>query len=127
MASPFLVDTDVVIDYLREFPAAVVWWEALAEQPNISAITVGELYAGVRDGSERQTLELFVTISPIINVDIKIAEAAGLHVRQYRKSHGVLIPDAMIASTAESVGAQLVTLNRKHYPMAANILVPYTK
>jgi predicted nucleic acid-binding protein len=37
--------------------------------------------------------------------------------RQYRKSHGVEIADALIAAAAVANRAELWTRNRKHYPM----------
>ena len=50
-----------------------------------------------------------------------------MHRREYGKSHGVGLADALIAATAEVVGAQLVTLNKKHFPMLDDVYVPYTK
>ena len=38
-----LIDTDVLIDYLRDQPEAVSYLESLTEQILISAITVAEL------------------------------------------------------------------------------------
>jgi hypothetical protein len=46
MATPLLIDTDVLIDYLRDYPAAVSYVEAQQERFLISVVTVAELYAG---------------------------------------------------------------------------------
>ena len=54
---PLLIDTDVLIDYLRDQADAVSYLEAITEQVFISAITVAELYAGVREGEERTALD----------------------------------------------------------------------
>lgn len=35
--------------------------------------------------------------------------------------------DVLIAASAELSGARLVTLNRKHFPMLPDVLVPYAK
>jgi predicted nucleic acid-binding protein len=43
MAPPLLIDTDVVIDYLRDYPAAVSYVEAHQERFLISVVTVAEL------------------------------------------------------------------------------------
>jgi predicted nucleic acid-binding protein len=48
MATPLLIDTDVLIDYLRDYPAAVSYVEAQQERFLISVVMVAELYAGVR-------------------------------------------------------------------------------
>ena len=47
---PLLIDTNVLIDYLRDQADAVSYLESLAEQIFISAVTIAELYAGVREG-----------------------------------------------------------------------------
>ena len=59
MATQLLVDTDVLIDYLRDYPDAVSYVEAQQERLLISVVTVAELYAGVREGEERSRLERF--------------------------------------------------------------------
>lgn len=48
MDEQFLVDTDVLIDYLRGRAEAVTYLESLEASLLISVITVAELYAGVR-------------------------------------------------------------------------------
>jgi predicted nucleic acid-binding protein len=41
-ADRFLLDTDILIDYLREQPAAVAYLESLTEDLLVSAVTVAE-------------------------------------------------------------------------------------
>jgi predicted nucleic acid-binding protein len=60
MATQLLIDTDVLIDYLRDHPDAVSYVEAQQERLLISVVTVAELYAGVREGEERSRLERFL-------------------------------------------------------------------
>jgi predicted nucleic acid-binding protein len=122
-----LIDTDVLIDYLRDHADAVVYLESIAEQVFISAITVAELYAGVREGEERTALDSFVKAFEIVLVDEAIAVKGGLYRRDYRKSHNVGLADAIIAASAEAKSAILVTLNSKHFPMLTNVIVPYRK
>jgi predicted nucleic acid-binding protein len=127
MATRFLLDTDLLVDYSRQLPAAVEYVRALAGRPVISAVTVAELYAGVREGQERAGLDLFVAESIIVAVDMQIAERGGLISRQYFRSHGTGFADAVIAATAQVERATLVTLNVKHFPMVTDVLVPYQK
>ena len=55
-APPLLVvDTDVLIDYLRDQPQAVAFLEGTEQPLAISTITVAELHAGVRDGAVSYT------------------------------------------------------------------------
>jgi predicted nucleic acid-binding protein len=88
---------------------------------------VAELYAGVREGSERHTLERFLAAFEVVPVDEAIAAKGGLYRRDYGKSHGTGLADALIAATAAVHQATLVTLNKKHFPMLASIHVPYQK
>ena len=125
--SPLLIDTDVLIDYLRGQAAAVTYLESLTGPLLISAITVAELYAGVREGTERRALESFVAVFQVVAADETIAKRGGLYRRDYGKSHSVGLADALIAATAEEQGATLVTLNQKHFPMLAEVTVPYSK
>lgn len=127
MAETLLIDTDVLIDFLRGRAEAVAYLEGLTEPLLISVLTVAELYAGVREGEERETLDLFITVFERAPVDEAIATKGGLFRRDYRKSHNLGLADALIAATAEVREATLVTLNRKHYPMLSRVIVPYKK
>jgi predicted nucleic acid-binding protein len=127
MARQLLIDTDVLIDYLRGQAEAVSYLEGLTEQTLISVVTVAELYAGVREGAEREALDSFIAAFEIVPVNQTIASLGGLNRRDYGKSHGVGLADAIIAATAEVRKADLVTLNKKHFPMLTNIIVPYQK
>jgi predicted nucleic acid-binding protein len=127
MARRLLIDTDVLIDYLRGRAEAVSYLESLTESLFIFAITVAELYAGVREGAERIALEQVLSVFNVIPVDEVVAANGGLIRRDYGKSHGVGLADAIIASTAEMRKVDLVTLNKKHFPTLSNIVTPYQK
>ena len=122
-----LLDTDVLIDYLRGTAGASTFLEEAKTPFLISAMTVGELYSGVREGNERAALEVFLQEFEIILISHEIARRGGLLCRDYRKSHGVGLADALIAATAEIHHLELVTLNQKHFPMLDKVIVPYKK
>ena len=50
MPDRLIIDTDVAIDYLRDRAEAVVYLDNLTDEQLLSAVTVAELYSGVRDG-----------------------------------------------------------------------------
>jgi predicted nucleic acid-binding protein len=127
MATQLLIDTDVLIDYLLDYPAAVSYVEARQERLLISVVTVAELYAGIREGEERARLEQFLLAFEIIPLDLRLAVQGGLYRRDYRKSHSVRLADDLIAATATQRQAPLVTLNRKHFPLLQDVIVPYQK
>ena len=122
-----LIDTDVLIDYLRDRAESATYLEGLTPPLLVSAITVAELYAGVRDGAERAALDQFVGSFQVVAVDQLIAIRAGVIRRDFGKSHGTGLADAIIAATAEAHQADLVTLNRKHFQMLRSIVVPYQR
>lgn len=127
MNNKLLIDTDVLIDYLRGNYQAINYLEKLTELLFISSITVAELYAGVREGAERKALDIFICAFEIVPIDQEIAILGGLYRRDYGKSHGVGLADALIAATAQSKQAILVTLNQKHFNYLTKIIVPYQK
>ena len=127
MSEPVLIDSDVLIDYLRGLPAAVAFLEGMEGPLMISSITVAELYAGVREGEERRVLDTFINVFKIIPVDEEIARRGGLHRRDHKASHNTGLADAIIAATVERERAKFVTLNVGHFPMLANVNVPYKK
>lgn len=127
MTEKVLIDTDVIIDYLRGSDAAISYLESANSRLAVSVITVAELFSGVREGKERETLDVFLSAFELIPLTNDIAVKGGLHRRDYGKSHSVGLADALIAATAESEKATLVTLNKKHFPMLSDVYVPYAK
>ena len=111
-----LIDTDVWIDYLRGHPQAIACVKKLPERVWISAVSVAELHAGVREGAERDALTLLLSTLEVADLTTEIAARGGLLRRDYGRSHGVGLNDALIAATALELDLQLLTLNVKHYP-----------
>ena len=127
MARTLLIDTDVLVDYLRELPQAVDYLESLEEDVCTSSIVIAELYGGVRDGKERLALDSLLSVFDIKPIDMELAERGGLLRRDFAPRHGTGLADALIAATAQQCGAGLVTLNAKHFPMLQDVIVPYRK
>lgn len=125
--APLLLDTDVLIEYLRGREQAASYLESLEEELAVSAITVAELYAGVRGAPEREALDRFLGAFRVLPVTREIAMMAGDFRRQWGPSHGTDLPDAVLAATAESNRLALVTFNVRHYPMLANVSAPYAR
>lgn len=124
-----LVDSDVLIDFLRGQPDARDFVLSLPRTAAISAITVAELHVGVREGKERATLQGMLDSFRILPPDAEIARRGGLWRRDFGRSHGVGLNDALIAATAETHQLSLATLNLKHYPMldSKRAFAPYLK
>jgi predicted nucleic acid-binding protein len=128
--TPILLDTDVLIDYLRDAPAAVrlldrriVAGEAVAT----SVISKAELLAGMRTSEEERTVRTLGSLA-LLAVNDAIATRAGALARHYRSSHpGVGLGDYLIAATAVLLGAELWTQNPRHFPMFEGLEPPYAR
>jgi predicted nucleic acid-binding protein len=126
MSSRLLLDTDVLVDYLRGRVEAAAYLEDRPEPLLVSVITVAELFAGVREGEERRLLEQFISAFEVVALTREIAQLGGLYRGDFGPRHGVGLADALIAATAELSQARLVTLNARHFPMLT-VEVPYQK
>lgn len=127
MGNPILVDTDVLVDFFRGVGKAVAFVNHYNDCIILSSIVVAELYAGVKGEAEQTALQNFFSLFRIVPIDAAIGKAGGLYRRDYGKSHGVGLADALLAATAESENAELKTLNIRHYPMFKNIRPAYQK
>ena len=121
-----LLDTNILVDALRGHPDCEAYLEITAKEEILcSVITSAELWAGVRP-SEEDDLDVFLGAFRWVTVDEPIARAAGRYMLMFAKSHGLLLPDALIAASAHSARAELVTLNVKHFPMKdIRVVAPY--
>ena len=115
----FLLDTTVLIDYLRDAPAADRV-AALADQGDVgctTAINVEELVRGLRP-RERKMAAALVDALVVIPLDAQEGWQAGWW-RQSFASQGITLTqaDCLIAAASLSVDAVLLTGNPKDFPM----------
>ena len=118
--APLLVDTSVLIDHLRGLgPAVDRLKAALDAGDELWSFTVvrTEILAGARPAEEEPIARLFGLIR-WLDVTPELADAAGRLASTYLRSHpGVDTVDYLIAAGAEHLGAKLLTLNIRHFPM----------
>jgi len=112
-----IVDTDILIDFLRGRENARKFLLSLVKEATIccSVITVAEISAGMKDHERDNTMELLDSMH-IININRTIAEKAGEYKRSEKKQK-LELDDCFIAATAFEQKAVLATGNGKHYPM----------
>jgi predicted nucleic acid-binding protein len=127
VAGPILLDTDVLVDFFRGHSKAVSFVNTHSARIVLSSIVVAELYAGVKGDAEQAVLENFCSLFRVVPVSAGIAKAGGLYKRDYGKSHGVGLADAILAAAAEAEDAELKTLNTRHYPMLKGLRPAYKK
>ena len=115
-----LVDSDILIEVSRAKDEDILSrWTDLSQSDSLilySPVSAAELWAGARPQEHDALTNLFRTLlcAPI---DRETGRQAGDYLRQYHKSHGLELGDALIASAAMLNRAELWTRNRKHYPM----------
>ena len=126
MAERLLLDTEVLVEYLRGREEAVGYLVGLASDLYVSVISIAKLFAGVRGDEEERWLRQFLLAFDAVPVSEKVARTGGLYRRDYGPSHGTGLADALIAATAAESGAKLVSFNRRHFPMV-EITVPYER
>ncbi len=117
--SEILLDSDVIIAWLRGHKPFAERIPELIDRGNTlswTAVSVAEIYAGVRKGEERLIENLFLVLETL-PLSVQIGRNAGRYLRLHSKSHGVELGDALIAATAQVHNVPLWTLNKKHYPM----------
>lgn len=125
-----LIDTDIAIDHFHGHRAALEYFiQTLIEGETLamSVISLTEILAGMRTGEREQTEKLF-ELFVILDADEQIARKAGEYLNLYRRTNQIELGDALIAATASMSGAELVTRNLKHYPMAdVQVVAPYRR
>lgn len=115
-----LLDTSVLIDLLRrrnqrrEFVAELVRAGHLL---CTSMLNMAEVYAGMRPAEEQDTEALFVGLDSY-GLSSRSARLAGeMKNRWSRKGRTLTLADAIVAAVAIEQGCQLLTDNRKDFPM----------
>jgi predicted nucleic acid-binding protein len=118
-----LFDSSVLIAHLRGVLAAThLLRDAVGDSTAAcSVLSRVEIEGGMRSAERAAVARLFssLQVEPVTDV---IAKRAGERLRAYRRSHpGIDVVDYVIAATAEIQGAELLTLNVKHFPMVAGL------
>ncbi len=121
-----LVDTNILVDHMRDFgPAEDLIARLRAQGPvRASLLTRAELRAGAHGAlAEVDRLIAVVSWEPLTE---DISDRAGSYARRYRSTHpNVGLIDYLIAATADVLGLELVTRNVRHFPMFPGLEPPY--
>lgn len=110
-----VLDTNILIEILKNNVSIVSIFHQTSSKFAISAISSMELYYGARDKKELQELKKFIAFFDTIELDATVSKTATLLIENYAKSHNLTIPDALIAATVLSYNYPLWTLNTKDF------------
>ncbi len=117
-----LCDTDVFIEAFKNSTLATDLLRRIGfDNIALSAITLMELYFGALNKRELSKIKNRLQELEIVDMDKKITGTAVNLVERYAKSHGLHIPDALIASTAICSGMELLTFNLKDFKFIEGI------
>jgi predicted nucleic acid-binding protein len=115
-----LLDTSVIIDVLRYQRARHDWLRQRAREGDSfasCAITVAEIYAGMRPSEAQETNE-FLEQLEYVQISEQAARRAGtLKYEWQRRGRTLSLPDAIMAAVAITEDLDLATDNSKDYPM----------
>lgn len=117
-----LCDTNILIEFYKNNPAIV--GELRVIGPNrmaVSVITQAELYFGALNKSELFRIRRNLALIQRYPVDAVISEQFIGLMETYALSHGLAIPDALIAATALNHSLELFTLNTRDFRFIAGL------
>ncbi len=126
-----LLDSDIMIDLLRQFPQAVAWLDSLPDEEELvlPGFVVMELIQGCRNRTEQERIEKALAAYDVIWPSPEICDQALTVFAQYHLQHNLGILDALIGQTAVALNSPLHTFNQKHYAAVPNLKTaqPYKK
>ena len=122
----YIFDTNIIIDALRQNKKAREVFKKFDNNNDhlfISTIVFFELFSGEssKNSEQRKNIESFMKYFTEVDLTWKISKHAGEIYRD--KIKGLEVPDYIIAATAMEIGAQVVTLNKKHFSQIPNLML----
>jgi predicted nucleic acid-binding protein len=125
-----LLDTTVLIDLLRGHAGAAEFIDTVIASRTplfVSAISAMELFVGCRNNDEVKKAQQLVASFGLLHLYPAESRRAYELVLLYSKSHGLAIPDALIAATALVQDLELASDNVRHFGMIPDLGVrrPY--
>ncbi len=123
MKPAVLVDSDILIDFSRRRSEAIELLRRLESEYSvlISDISRMELMVGARDKRELAIVTTSLNRYGRLPLTEVISSRAVELIHAYRLSHGLMIADALIAASALSWDAGLVTKNRRDFRYIENL------
>jgi len=124
-----LVDTDVLIDVLRNHSDTVAWLRGLPEAPDIPGYVAMELYQGCHDKREADAVSKLLRPFLVVWPSSLECHSALRQFAALKLSHSIGLLDCLIAACAVERTATLYSFNVKHYLAYPGLTVekPYQK
>lgn len=121
----FVIDTNILIDKLRGGEKFDLFLEKLDKDSELylPSIVFFELFSGISSKKEDITNYILSLkkLFHLVDMTLEIAKRAGEINRDMAEN--LEAPDYIIAATAIEIGAQVVTLNKKHFSQIPQVVV----
>lgn len=122
-----LLDTCILIDYLRNKPEVVSYIEQKGKNNFIlSTVVTIELFKGVRNKTELRTLQKELQYFSLLEIDNNVSFVANKLSENYALSHQMGLGDTLIAATALIYSLELKTYNMKDFQFIPSLKVSNT-
>ena len=119
-----VIDTDILIDATQGIVEAVALLTAQQVAGiQISIISAMELVVGCRNKTELTQLQQFLQKCIVLPITATASHVACQLMESFFLSHGLLMPDALIAATVQERGLTLYTKNVRHFNMIPGLTV----
>ena len=119
MATPVVVDSDVLIDFFAGVsPSAEAVQELLeSDRLALTTLTVFELHCGAQSRKVQRDVDLIVAAARLVlQLSVEAAQRAAEQFRNLqRRGEIVQTPDLLIAGCCMAAGLPLLTRNRQHF------------
>lgn len=121
MTDYLLCDTCVIIDFMNGRSQVLDEFTNNGTVLFINSIIEMELLQGARDKKELRIIEKKLHVFRLLNMQQDIFDLATEYVRNYRLSHNLALPDAIIGATAIFYQMPLFTYNGKDFKFLPEI------
>jgi predicted nucleic acid-binding protein len=126
-----LLDSDVMIDLLRQYPPATGWFDALDDEEELllPGYVVMELIQGCRNKVEQERLRRELATYGVVWLAPADCDEALDVFTEHHLSHNAGLLDVLIGQTAVALEVPLYTFNQKHYRFIPGLqtIQPYDK
>jgi predicted nucleic acid-binding protein len=124
-----IVDSSIVIDYLRGHAGAAEFMERARQAGELAThvVVAAEVFAGARDQRELNIIEGLIGQFRVHPIDASDSVGSLDLFKRHRLAHGVGWLDCLIAATALRLQLPIATLNEKHFAVFPDLPVvrPY--
>jgi len=126
-----LLDSDVMIDLLRQYSSATEWFDGLDEDQEVvlPGYVVMELIQGCKNRIEQDRLQSVLGTYGVVWLSSEDCDKALDTFKRYHLSHHAGLLDVLIGQTAVALGVPLYTFNQRHYRFIPGLQTsqPYDK